>query len=88
MTKTEIEIAKTAFEMVKSINQQINELYEKHDEEFADQVYNGVALTLITKICIALCEQNGHAAFESYWSDVDSKMRGMIKAFACTPTKH
>jgi hypothetical protein len=88
MTKTEIEIAKTAFAMVKSIGQQINELYEKHDEEFVDQVYNGVALTLITKICIALCEQNGHTAFESYWSDVDSKMRGMVKAFACEPTKH
>jgi hypothetical protein len=88
MTKTEIEIAKTAFAMVKSIDQQIKELYEKHDQEFADQVYNGVALTLITKICIALCEQNGHTAFESYWSDVDSKMRVMVKAFACKPTKH
>ncbi len=88
MTKTEIEIAKTAFEIVKIINYQINKLYEKHDEEFADQVYNGVALTLMTKICIALCEQNGHAAFESYWSDVDGKMREMVKTFACEPTKH
>lgn len=88
MTKTEIEIAKAAFEMVKIINQQFNKLYEKHDEEFADQVYNGVALTLITKICIALCEQNGHAAFESYWSEVDGKMREIVKTFACEPTKH
>ena len=88
MTKTEIEIAKTALGMVKSIDQQINELYEKHDQEFADQVYNGVALTLITKICIALCEQNGHAAFESYWSEVDGRMREMVKTFACEPTKH
>ena len=88
MTKTEIEIAKTAFEIVKIINYQINKLYEKHDEEFADQVYNGVALTLITKICIALCEQNSHSAFESYWAEVDGKMREVVNTFACQPTKH
>lgn len=88
MTKTEIEIAKTAFEMVKIINHEMSKLYEKHDEEFADQVYNGVALTLITKICIALCEQNGHSAFESYWAEVDGKMREVVNTFACQPTKH
>ena len=88
MTKTEIEIAKTAFAMVKSINHHVDLLEEQYDTEFAEQVYSSVALTMLTKICLGIAENNGTAAFESYWSDVDSKLREMIKTFACTPTKH
>jgi hypothetical protein len=88
MTKTEIEIAKTAFAMVKSISHHVDLIGEQHDSDFAEQVYNSVALTMLTKICLGIAEHNGHAAFESYWSDVDSKLREMIQTFACEPTKH
>ena len=88
MTKTEIEIAKTALGMVKSIGQHVDLISEQHDSNFAEQVFNSVALTMLTKICLGIVEHNGHAAFESYWSDVDSKLREMIKTFACEPTKH
>jgi hypothetical protein len=43
---------------------------------------------MLTKICLGIAENNGHEAFESYWSDVDSKLREMIQTFACMPTKH
>ena len=88
MTKTEIEIAKTAFAMVKSIGHHIDLIEEQHDSNFAEQVFNSVALTMLTKICLGIVENNGTAAFESYWSDVDSKLREMIQTFACEPTKH
>ena len=88
MTKTEIEIAKTAFAMVKSIGHHIDLIEEQHDSNFAEQVFNSVALTMLTKICLGIAENNGTAAFEIYWSDVDSKLREMIQTFACTPTKH
>ena len=88
MTKTEIEIAKTAFAMVKSINHHVDLLEEQYDTEFAEQVYNSVALTMLTKICMGIVEHNGFLEFESYWSDVNSKMREMVKTFACQPTKH
>ena len=88
MTKTEIEIAKTALGMVKSIGHHIDLIEEQHDSGFAEQVFNSVALTMLTKICLGIAEHNGHAAFESYWSDVDSKLREMVKTFACQPTKH
>ena len=63
-------------------------LGEQHDSNFAEQVFNSVALTMLTKICLGIAENNGTAAFESYWSDVDSKLREMIQTFACEPTKH
>ena len=88
MTKTEIEIAKTAYAMVKSIGNHIDLIEEQHDSNFAEQVFNSVALTMLTKICLDIAENNGTAAFESYWSDVDSKLREMIQTFACEPTKH
>jgi len=88
MTKTEIEIAKTAFAMVKSIGHHIDLIEEQHDSNFAEQVFNSEALTMLTKNCLGIPENNGTAAFESYWSDVDSKLREMIQTFACTPTKH
>jgi hypothetical protein len=88
MTKTEIEIAKIAYAMVKSISHHVDLIGEQHDSDFAEQVYNSVALTMLTKICLGIAENNGTAAFESYWSDVDSKLREMIEAFACMPTKH
>ncbi len=88
MTKTEIEIAKTAYAMVKSISHHVDQIGEQHDSDFAEQVYNSVALTMLTKICLGIAESNGHEAFESYWSDVDSKLREMIQTFACMPTKH
>jgi len=88
MTKTEIEIAKTAHAMVKSIGHHVDLISEQHDSEFAERVYNSVALTMLTKICLEIAENGGPSAFESYWSDVDSKLREMIKAFACMPTKH
>jgi hypothetical protein len=49
---------------------------------------DSVALTMLTKICLGIAEHNGHAAFESYWSYVDSKLREMVKTIACEPTKH
>ena len=67
MTKTEIEIAKTAFAMVKSIGHHIDLIEEQHDSNFAEQVFNSVALTMLTKICLGIAEHNGTAAFESYW---------------------
>jgi len=88
MTKTEIEIAKTAYAMVKSIGHHVDQLGEQHDHDFAERVYNSVALTMLTKICLGIVEHDGPAAFESYWSDVDTKLREMIEAFACMPTKH
>ena len=88
MTKTEIEIAKTAFAMVKSINHHVDLLEEQYDTEFAEQVYSSVALTMLTKICMGIVEHNGFLEFESYWSDVNSKMREMVQTFACEPTKH
>ena len=88
MTMTEIEIAKIAYAMVKSIGHQVDQIGEQHDQTFAEQVYNSVALTMLTKICLGIAENNGAAAFESYWSDVDSKLREMIQTFACMPTKH
>ena len=88
MTKTEIEIAKTAFAMVKSIGHHIDLIEEQHDSNFAEQVFNSVALTMLTKICMGIVEHNGFLEFESYWSDVNSKMREMIQTFACEPTKH
>ena len=88
MTKNDLEIAKTAFEMVKSIGHHIDLIEEQHDSNFAEQVFNSVALTMLTKIALGIAEHNGHAAFESYWSDVDSKLREMIQTFACEPTKH
>jgi hypothetical protein len=88
MNKTEIEIAKTAFTMVKSIGHHVDLIGEQHDSDFAERVYNSVALTMLTKICLGIVENNGTAAFESYWSDVDSKLREMIQTFACEPTKH
>jgi hypothetical protein len=88
MTKTEIEIAKTAHAMVKSIGHHVDLICEQHDSDFAERVYNSVALTMLTKICLEIAENGGSSAFESYWSDVDSKLREMIQTFACQPTKH
>jgi hypothetical protein len=88
MTKTEIEIAKAAYAMVKSIGHHIDLIEEQHDSDFAEQVFNSVALTMLTKICLGIAENGGHSAFESYWSEVDTKLREMIEAFACMPTKH
>ena len=88
MTKTEIEIAKTAYAMVRSISIHVDQIGEQHDSDFAEQVYNSVALTMLTKICLGIAENNGAAACESYWSEVDCKLREMIQTFACMPTKH
>jgi len=83
-----LEIAKIAYGMVCSINDHASKVAEEHDSEFAEQVYNSVALTMLTKIAMGIYENCGQEAFEDYWSDVNNKLRDMIKTFACEPTKH
>ena len=88
MTKTEIEIAKTAHAMVKSISFHVDQIGEQHDIDFAEKVYNSVALFMLTQICLGLIEHHGVEAFEQYWSEINVKLRQIIKTFACEPTKH
>jgi adenine-specific DNA methylase len=88
VTKEEEKIAKASFVMVQKINKEMIELIKKHDQKFAEMVYNTIAFTMVTRLAVAIAEADGKDAFDHYWSDISVRVKGIVESFACEPTKH
>lgn len=84
----EREIAKVASRVVGVIDNTMTRLADKSGHQMAEAVYNAVALTMLTRICVGLSENRGADAYKHYWHDVTETMDDIIERYGCTTVKH
>ena len=88
MTKDEEKVALVTFEIVQNINKEMVKLIKKHDQKFAESVYNTIAFTMVTRLAVAIAEADGKNAFDQYWDDISVRVKSIVESLSCTPTKH
>ena len=82
------EMQKVALRMILAIDESFDGLAKKSGHEFAEKVYNAVAMTMLTCICAGLVENRGQKAFEQYWEEVTEVMNDLVEKLACQETRH